>query len=124
MRREVLESLCKMAMSLHHDNVPWHGWNDGEATAHWHSTLDAMRQHYVQFTGLRASRLSDINITLLSIGRAYGPTPLLTAEETTLIFRHLFPVGNHHGVAYEWRKLAERLAELYPMCRKESIQFA
>ena len=76
-------------------------------SGHWTGTLDQMREAM----GLADEPVADITITCLSLGRNYGPTPLLNDEEAINLLAALFPRGNPYGGWYSWALLAECLRE-------------
>ncbi len=51
--------------------------------------------------------LTDLELTCLSLGRCYGPTPSLSADDREHLMGQLWPEGNHHGGWLDWEDLAE-----------------
>ena len=77
---------------------------------------DDGKQYTFHWSGTKASieaflwrDMTDDEITILSLSRAYGPTPSLTDDEVVSIMDKLFPKGNPYGIVYEWEELLNEL---------------
>ena len=77
---------------------------------------DDGRQYIFHWSGTKKEiedflerKMTEEEITVLSISRAYGPTPSLSDEEVIQMMDRLFPKGNPYGIAYEWKELLEKL---------------
>lgn len=70
---------------------------------HWGATKEEME--------LSLDRdLNDEEITLLSLSRAFGPTPSFGDDrDAQIALRRLWPNGNPTGLRYDWEQLAEEL---------------
>lgn len=68
-------------------------------TNHWSATLDVVKEQL-------GRRLTDEELTVLSLSRSFGPTPFLTDAETVAITAALWPEGNGAGNRYSWCDLS------------------
>lgn len=103
-----MKKLSEVAMELAENNVPASCWDDEEGktqTGHWSGTkADAE-------TALGRPLTSE-EVTLLSLGREFGPTPALEDEVAKRLMKALWPEGNNRGSWYNWAILAQRLQGL------------
>ena len=93
----VLVRLVAVARRLANEGVP-------SAAADGHNNWSATKEAMESFLG---RPLTNEEITLLSVSRAFGPTPLLEAEWGTI--QRLWPNGNGQGLRYDWKQLTEEL---------------
>jgi len=73
---------------------------------HWSSLEGLLREEVLK------RRLSDAEITCLSLSRNFGPTPALPDELTAKISRKLFPKGNNTGGWFGWQELADAIGRM------------
>lgn len=102
----ILKALSEVAESLGRMNVPefCHD-DDGCENNHWTGTRDEM----VVALG---RRLLDMEVTVLSLSRAFGPIPSIPNGSEQPIWDALFPNGNECGCRLGWQELAEKLDDL------------
>lgn len=95
-----LTSLVAVARDLHERGIPdctEYGDNN------WSSTKEEMELYL-------GRDLIDEEITLLSLSRAFGPTPSFSDDDDArTVTRRLWPKGNEHGLRYDWEQLTEEL---------------
>jgi len=93
--------LVQCCERLQAENIPADCWDDdGQITGHWSGTLDEMQAAI-------GRSLTDVEVTCLSLGRCFGPTPVVA--DPTELWAWIWPDGNGRGSYYEWGNLAERL---------------
>lgn len=102
-----IAALAAAIVGLVKSNAPACCWVEsdilgGGQSAHWGGTLDAVREHL-------GRRLTEAELTALSLSRAYGPTPLLNDNTARSLIDWLFPDGNGRGEWYEWDELARKI---------------
>ena len=73
-----------------------------DGSPHWSGT----KSHIEEVLG---RKLDSSELTCLSLSRYFGPTPLLTEEESKKVMKRLWPNGNPSGLYIEWSDLAEKL---------------
>ena len=95
----VLSSLVSVARRLVETGIPTTGPCED---SHWSETKEEMELYLLR-------DLNDEEITLLSLSRAFGPTPLLTETMAAETIRRLWPNGNPEGLRYDWDQLVEEL---------------
>jgi hypothetical protein len=69
---------------------------------HWTGTMLDMRSAL-------GRDLTDCEITVLSLGRCYGPTPLLSPAEKESLIKSIWPDSNGWGGWMEWQELADEI---------------
>ena len=98
------QSLIEAAELLAAGNVPDHGWDDnGEPTNHWSATLDTMVEHL-------GRKLTEAEVTLLSLSRAWGPMPAIDMAERQEVLEAIWPHGNSCGLRMSWEDLRDALS--------------
>lgn len=99
-----LEKLLRCSMRLAEQNFPECVWceSSDRPSGHWSDTLDAMQAHDLR-------RLTEYELTCLSLSRAYGPVPVLTDSEASALVAALWPQGNATGQWLSWESLSDRL---------------
>lgn len=105
-----LKKLVATARNMHRKNVPTCFWceESNSQSGHWSSTLDEIKSAIDR-------RLTEEEITVFSLSRCYGPTPLLTEVDRDELLRYLWPQGNGSGSWYEtYENLADVLDRLLP----------
>ena len=96
----ILANLVVTAQRLADDNIPSCDWDDNDReNNHWTATK-------VEMECCLGRSLNDEEITLLSLSRAFGPTP---SFPDTQVIQRLWPNGNPQGLRYDWDQLAEEL---------------
>lgn len=102
-----IERLIDTATSLAAANIS--GWDlddNGNETNHWGASAEQMRRELDRF-------LTPEEITCLSLSRNYGRTPAITDSHLLdHLLTNLWPEGNHSGLRFDWKDLAERLADI------------
>jgi hypothetical protein len=73
---------------------------NGYDTAHWSLTLNAVKKAINDKMG---EKINDIDITLISLSRNYGPKPFLCKHDENLISKFLYPSKDF--LEYEWKDL-------------------
>ena len=82
--------------------------DDGNENNHWSGTWEEFKDYFGS-RGLPESR--EMCLTLLSLSRCYGPTPLLGDSEAKDVMEYLWPKGNPCGLRLEWGALNAKLVE-------------
>ncbi len=85
------------------DSVP-----EDEGGGHWTATRDEL----AAFLG---RGLNETEVTALSLGRYFGPTPSFDESGRINMFLILFPQGNDEGAWYAWERLGKRLDTIAQM---------
>jgi hypothetical protein len=110
----IIERLANVCDTLARNNIPAAVGVEPNVNAHWSGT-----KSYMERTLDRA--LTQEEITVLSLGRDYGPTPALNQyttpalnqQYTDELIRALWPEGNRNrGLYYEWSDLANALRKI------------
>jgi hypothetical protein len=92
------------------NNVPESTMSDdgSQVTGHWSGTKDDMERSI-------GRKLDPIEVTILSLSRRYGPTPLLNNEESAELLSTIWPEGNNTGNWLGWSELLEVISEKFPL---------
>jgi len=99
----IIERLAVVCDTLARNNIPAAIYN--RQNAHWSGTKSYMEE-------ILDRALTQEEITVLSLGREYGPTPALNQQYADKLMRALWPEGNHRGLYYEWADLANALRKI------------
>ena len=75
---------------------------DGKECNHWSGTKEDMEV-------CLGRGLYDEEVTLLSLSRCFGPSPVLSDEEWKVLLEWLWPDGNRFGLRKEWRDILTEL---------------
>jgi hypothetical protein len=106
--RGVLPQLITAAYAAADANLPAFCWEDSEIgdkpSGHWSGTLAAIEE--------AGGEITPALITILSLSRFFGPTPLLSPRAGASLMRWVFPNRNDCGGWAEWESLAETLLRL------------
>lgn len=97
----VLANLARVAQRLADDEIPTCDWDDDDREDNnWTATKAEMEL-------CLGRSLNDEEVTLLSLSRAFGPTPSFNngVDPTS----RLWPNGNPRGLRYDWDQLVEEL---------------
>jgi hypothetical protein len=82
---------------------------DGKISGHWSETKEKMEDS-------NWTKLNPIEVTILSLSRNFGPTPLLNYEERMELFSTIWPVGNNNGNDWlGWVELMEVILRKLPL---------
>jgi len=105
--QNLINNLKETALELAECGTPAAAPLDEEGagmTGHWSATREAMEEAL-------GRPLTEEEVTLLTLGRGYGPTPALTKEGAVYLLKLLWAEGNPLGEWYEWADLAAALEE-------------
>ena len=96
----ILATLVLTARRLAELGVPGSGPDEDN---NWSSTKEEMELYL-------GRDLNDKEITLLSLSRAFEPTPLFSdISDGQIVTRRIWPQGNGQGLRYAWDQLVEEL---------------
>lgn len=101
---ETLRGLVFLCQFLAEKQVPVFAWTEPEdgsspvPCGNWTATVLAARNHL-------GRRLTDAEITLLSLSRGWGPLPWFSGEWRHPLVLEIWPSPNHLGGWLEWEDL-------------------
>ncbi len=102
----IYRKLIETCNDLTAKSIPgWCGEPEEGGTNHWSGTYDVMREKL-------ARPLTDEEVSVLSLSRAYGPLPSVPESVRQQLIDHLWPRGNPRGLRMDWVDLANRLRSL------------
>jgi len=108
---ETLTSLIFLCQFLAEKNVPAYGWTEPAGdetpvpTGHWTATAQNMAARLKR-------RLTEAEVTLLSLSRGWGPLPWFGDNWRNPIVIEIWSSPNHSGDWLEWEEMGEILEYL------------
>jgi hypothetical protein len=108
---ETLKALVFLCQYLAEKGVPVFAWTepeDGsspEPCGNWTATVCAVRDHL-------GRRLTDAEVTLVSLTRGWGPLPWFSGEWRHPLILEIWSSPNHLGGWLEWEEMGEILQYL------------
>jgi hypothetical protein len=108
---QTLESLVFLCQFLAEKNIPSYGWTEPAGdetpvpTGHWTATAQNMAARLKR-------RLTEAEVTLLSLSRGWGPLPWFSGEWRHPTVALIWTSPNHSGDWLEWEEMGEILQYL------------
>lgn len=104
-QKKSLQKLVVVADQLNAAGIPSCCYEDDgvRESAHWHGTLDNMK-------AALGRNLTEEEITLLSLSRAYGPSPAVADVAARAVIDSLFHDGT--GRYYTWAYMKQHISKI------------